>query len=142
MELVSAGKCDCLSLSPRWCCPSWLDSSFDSGVVSLSIRSVTSASLVVQKFVVVSSPNFLSSNSSFSSTIFLTFLVSVDTVQNLPEAQKEALITEVSEILIAAGAVASTLSMEGGIAAEVAKHAMNPAVRDQVWNAMVTTSLQ
>jgi len=61
-------------------------------------------------------------------------------IQALPDAQKEKLVGEVAEILVAAGAVAQGLSLEGGMAAAMAQYANTPAVRDQVWNAVVTTA--
>jgi hypothetical protein len=61
----------------------------------------------------------------------------VNAVTDLPATQRDALLTEVSEILITAGAIANTLHLEGNFLSSLEQFANQPAVRDKVWNAVV-----
>ncbi|GMH66919.1 hypothetical protein TrRE_jg1382 [Triparma retinervis] len=61
----------------------------------------------------------------------------VTAVTELPAARRDALLTEVSEILIAAGAIANTMHLEGNFMTSLEQFASQPAVRDKVWSAVV-----
>ncbi|GMI18401.1 hypothetical protein TrLO_g15671 [Triparma laevis f. longispina] len=62
----------------------------------------------------------------------------VKAAQALPPAQQEALVKEVSEILVSAGAASQMLMAQGGLLTALEEFAKQPAVRDQVWQAVVT----
>eukprot|EP00520_Triparma_pacifica_P019808 CAMPEP_0118661498 /NCGR_PEP_ID=MMETSP0785-20121206/16313_1 /TAXON_ID=91992 /ORGANISM="Bolidomonas pacifica, Strain CCMP 1866" /LENGTH=126 /DNA_ID=CAMNT_0006554945 /DNA_START=130 /DNA_END=507 /DNA_ORIENTATION=+ len=55
----------------------------------------------------------------------------VQAVTELPASQRDALLTEVSEILITAGAIANTLHLEGNFLSSLEQFASQPQVRDQ-----------
>jgi hypothetical protein len=50
---------------------------------------------------------------------------------------RERLVQEVSDILIKAGAIASTLNANGGLGIALTEFATQTAVRDQIWGACV-----
>ena len=61
----------------------------------------------------------------------------VKAVAALPDSQRDALVTEVGEILVSAGAAANMLAAQGGLLTALEEFAKQPAVRDQVWSAVV-----
>jgi hypothetical protein len=64
----------------------------------------------------------------------------VKIISTLPPAQQEALLREVSAVLVSAGAAAGSLEGTGGMAAALAGYASRPEVRDQIWGAVLASA--
>lgn len=61
----------------------------------------------------------------------------VAAVADLPSSSQDAIVREVGEILVSAGAMASMLAEQGGMLTALEEFVKQPAVRDQVWSAVV-----